>query len=415
MSISPQSLHPLKQRILDRRRVFSLDVLRGTAAVLVLFRHLPPTDYRSDDFAEQILSVLHRIGWVGVDLFFVLSGVLISTLIYRELEERGGFDSIRFLLRRGFKIWPAYFAAYGTATVLRIAAEFVRGRRDSAAQITLSGFWNSVFLQNYVDCERWPHSWSIAVEEHFYTGLALLTVWFVATRRRSRPSPESALPLVTILWAVTAMIGLALRYRISVPAPDWEAVYYPTHLRLDALLFGVLIGGRIWTGRQNSGYSAGSSLFALFGTCAALAVPMICPLRSSSFLHVIGFPLIYLGFGTTVAWASAHPDGGLKLPGLLRRILQMTAWIGTYSYTIYIAHAVVFMIPGAESFRQACLSRAALVLPPAACVWMDRFGFWTASVFGGVLLAKIIERPALRLREKVLPSGRRVAAPAPAS
>src|SRR5688572_1965232 len=97
-------------------RLFALDVLRGVAVLLVLVWHWPG---RSGSMGPFYL--VSKVGWVGVDLFFVLSGFLISGLLYKEWDRCGRLNLRRFWLRRGFKIWPAYFAAFGGAMLLRSA------------------------------------------------------------------------------------------------------------------------------------------------------------------------------------------------------------------------------------------------------------------------------------------------------
>ena len=85
-------------------RVLSLDILRFIACLLVIFRHM-----NTPDQDRQMQHLLHRGGWIGVDLFFVLSGFLVSGLLFREVKLRGKIDVTRFLLRRGLKIYPAFY------------------------------------------------------------------------------------------------------------------------------------------------------------------------------------------------------------------------------------------------------------------------------------------------------------------
>ncbi len=80
-----------------------LDIVRAIAVVLVIGRHLPLMKDTS-----LALQYWHRIGWVGVDLFFVLSGFLISNLIFEEIKRKGSFDLRRFLVRRALKIYPPF-------------------------------------------------------------------------------------------------------------------------------------------------------------------------------------------------------------------------------------------------------------------------------------------------------------------
>ncbi len=118
-------------------RLFALDLLRGVAIALVVAFHSPG--------GEAI-----RVGWVGVDLFFVLSGFLISGLLFKELDRTGTIVAWRFWLRRGFKIWPAYFAAFGAAfaTAYAVQSSLWEGGERGAGDARR--YWpNFVFIQNY--------------------------------------------------------------------------------------------------------------------------------------------------------------------------------------------------------------------------------------------------------------------------
>jgi peptidoglycan/LPS O-acetylase OafA/YrhL len=142
------------------KRNFSLDALRGVAILLVLARHMPvePT--------AGVSRAAFELGWTGVDLFFVLSGYLISTLLYKELDRAGALDLKRFWLRRGLKIWPSYFVCFGLTTVITAALSLSAGDAAVARKTLLTALPNVVFVQNYVGYQ-WPHTWSLAIEEHF--------------------------------------------------------------------------------------------------------------------------------------------------------------------------------------------------------------------------------------------------------
>src|SRR5262249_45555216 len=106
---------------IGRDRLFALDGLRGSAACLGLVGHLPDRPYPSRGGAEFWVGHVHRIGWIGVDLFFVLSGFLISSLLFKEFARHGDLHLGRFWARRAFKIWPSYFVAYGLMVVSSLA------------------------------------------------------------------------------------------------------------------------------------------------------------------------------------------------------------------------------------------------------------------------------------------------------
>src|ERR1041384_1771753 len=104
----------------------SLDAIRGIAIILVLIRHVPgePT--------SGIMLAMFNLGWTGVDLFFVLSGYLISNLLYKELDAFGKLNLARFWMRRGLKIWPSYFVCYGAMIASAAAFELATGNLSSA-------------------------------------------------------------------------------------------------------------------------------------------------------------------------------------------------------------------------------------------------------------------------------------------
>jgi len=105
-------------------RNLGLDLLRLLAVSLVMFRHLPGDVGRTAE-----LAILFRGGWIGVDLFFVLSGFLISGLLFREHQKTGRLDVVHFLIRRGFKIYPVFWAMLAvTIMVLAILKQPIPGR-----------------------------------------------------------------------------------------------------------------------------------------------------------------------------------------------------------------------------------------------------------------------------------------------
>src|SRR4029077_18685201 len=137
-------------------RLKELDFLRGIAIILVLLRHIP------------LFTFTHNIGWIGVDLFFVLSGFLVSGLLFKEYLKFGDIRPKLFLIRRGFKIYPLYYLFYIPYLVLIV-------REQGWSSVDVRGFLSDMtFTQNFINGWGWAYgaSWSLAVEEHFYFGLS---------------------------------------------------------------------------------------------------------------------------------------------------------------------------------------------------------------------------------------------------
>lgn len=352
----------------ESKRIASLDFLRGLAVLLVLFRHLP------NEATSGPLHFVQSIGWTGVDLFFVLSGFLISGLLFTEFNRTGKLNLKRFWLRRGLKIWPSYFFTYGLAML--------------ATAIWIEDFWilvsripNYIFIQNYMDpAIRWTHSWSIAIEEHFYFGLPLLLLFLVARKFKT-------LPGIALIVCVGVLLQRVLLYLLT--DLKWANFYYPSHLRIDSLSFGVLLG-YLYYNRRELFVRVGRFWPYFVAATPAIVLAYIFPLESSAFSYTIGFTLFYLLFGGWVVAAQVHPSFGSSGP---QRLL---AWMGVYSYTIYLAHSVVYELPGSSNLRLLVISTFGTA--------GDQLMFFVASIVLGVLISHLIERPFLRLRAKWLPS-----------
>ena len=136
-------------------RNVALDFLRALAIALVLGRHIVIAPESINPLLHNITQYLVTGGWIGVDLFFVLSGFLVSGILFREHQRHGTIDIKRFFIRRGLKIYPAFWFFFVISLFIKPTAEL--------SQI----FGELLFLQNYLG-KMWMHSWSLAVEEHFY-------------------------------------------------------------------------------------------------------------------------------------------------------------------------------------------------------------------------------------------------------
>jgi peptidoglycan/LPS O-acetylase OafA/YrhL len=354
-----------------KRRNFALDAVRGLAILLVLIRHIP------GEPASGPMRVLFELGWTGVDLFFVLSGYLISRLLYRELDITGSIKLSRFWLRRGLKIWPSYFACFGVMTILAAAVELLTGRATAASKRLLASLPNLVFVQNYTGY-WWPHSWSLAIEEHFYLLLPLVLIFL------ARKSLTRKLPFIIFL-----VCGGVLLLRIAMYAGGlvrWQSFYYPTHLRLDALAFGVFLG-YVHHYQANRFDSIARRWPLLLAALPLIGIAVLFPVERSMLAVTVGFTVIYLAYGALVIIAAAYPDAGKRL-----KLVRVLAWCGVYSYTIYLAHSAISLIPAFSSESTA------------ENLWLARLLFWVLSIGGGVFLSHTVERPFLRWRQRVQPS-----------
>jgi peptidoglycan/LPS O-acetylase OafA/YrhL len=143
-----------------------LDVVRSLAVVLVLCRlyHFLVDD---QSLLGSFIVWIQARGWIGVDLFFVLSGFLVGHLLFREHQQTGRIRGFRFLVRRAFKIYPGFYFL-----ILLSAIGVLPTERPISSQATFSEIF---FFQSY--CPGiWRHTWSLAIEEHFYLALTILLI-----------------------------------------------------------------------------------------------------------------------------------------------------------------------------------------------------------------------------------------------
>ena len=348
-------------------RSITIDALRFAAVVLVLGRHLtaPLEDPRAG--MSTAVALWHRCGWLGVDLFFVLSGFLVAGLLFAELRRTGSVQLGRFLVRRGFKIYPA-FAAMLVVSWWWFGAELP----------PIAFVHEALFVQNYLQPVVWNHTWSLAVEEHFY----LLLAAGVALALRGRNSSR----LRHVPTVVITLCGLVLALRASAWLRTPGAVLVlPTHLRLDALACGVGLA-HVWHEHRPSVRAfVMSNRRALLLIAVALLLPsVLLPIETSGYTNVFGLSANYLAFAALLAvclCSDAPPP----------RLLQLAARLGVHSYSIYLWHMPV-------------LKAVRWWIEPRWGHQLAMLCYLLGSLLVGVLAAQLIERPFLLLRDRLVPS-----------
>ena len=342
------------------KREIELDFVRGVAILLVLNFH-----YCSHNLLIPAVWRLQSAGWVGVDIFFVLSGFLVGGLMLREWKFTGKVDVVRFLKRRAFKIWPAYYAFLLTA-----AAFHVRPLK--------SFFWQNLLnIQNYVPSSL-SHTWSLAVEEHFYLSLAAVIALFVSMRWR--PST---------LLAMCAATALSVEVLRAVLIVLHRPFYFYTHTRIDALVIGVALATLFHFYPARFEALRRQHLFLCLVILTA-AIMLFLETEVNRSPHEMISPFLI----TIVDYASAALLLVLYRPrdnhGMFYRLV---ARIGVYSYGIYLWHVSVerpvdFMVRH---------------LPTSVGTWVSTFSPYILAVALGFATTRVIDLPFLRLRERLVP------------
>lgn len=355
-----------------------LDILRCVAILLVVTAH------------AQIWRFTTKVGWVGVDLFFVLSGFLISGLLYAEYKQWQDISFRRFFVRRGLKIYPAFYLLL----VATFAAQHLLWHGTPERPIKF--FYEAAFIQNYF-YGVWTHTWSLAVEEHFYLGLALLLLIL------ARISPDRANPFRSIPWVFGGIAAVCLGLRawtiwIARPAGYLTPqVMNPTHTRMDGLFFGVLLGYLYHFHRDAFQRALRSTTMRLLiGGLSVLflTTPYLFD-RDSHFLLSLGLTLIYLGFGGMFVLAlEVHEVLNKKAARAVEFVGTGMAYVGQHSYSIYLWHVpFLVVIPVIE--RKVL--HVSLPIALLAAIYI------VGSCALGIFFANLVEFPVLRVRDRFFP------------
>lgn len=307
-----------------------LDGLRALAVVAVLLYHadLPWIP----------------AGFLGVDVFFVISGYLITSLLLTESRRTGRVDVRRFWYRRVRRLLPALFLMIGVValyTVVFLPDEASKLRGDLLSSIFYVNNWWQIFSDQsyFVAAGRPPllqHLWSLAVEEQFYLFWPMIFIFlmFLFQRERSR-----------MLIAICAGIGLStlLMALMFDPLGDPSRVYYGTDTRAATLLVGVALAfaWSPWRLQANITKGARFVLDAVgIGALAALVWTVLNVNEFQTGLYRGGFLVVAILVAMVIAVA-VHPVGGVLNAFLSLPILR---WIGKRSYGIYLWHWPVYMI-----------------------------------------------------------------------
>jgi len=329
---------------------------------------------------------VHRWGWIGVDLFFVLSGYLIGGQLLAEIDRNNRLNLPRFYTRRALRILPAYFVVLAVYFLLPLWREYP----DMAQPL-----WKFLFsFQNIAlhGGTAFSHAWSLAVEDQFYLALPFILL-FLFWR------PRGAI----ILSFAIVIGGVLLRAFLAAQNPSVDGgvsfrgfqawIYYPTWTRLDPLLFGVMIAAiekfrpRLWEYLTN--------LAAWLWLPALALIIYALWLGEGDHINFTAciwqFPLLAIGMAVLLICALSS-----RLP--LRRIaIPGAAFIASIAFSAYLVQKLV--IHGVAEF---CQAHGIDTKSAPALIGVELFVYAAATI-----LFFTVERPFLQLRHRVAPRASR--------
>ena len=359
-------------------RLPGLDLLRAIAVLWTMQFHGFIVGGLGEDW-----HWLERYGWMGVDLFFVLSGFLIGGQLLRPLA-RGETPSLRaFYLKRAFRILPAFWVVLAVYLLWP-------GFREAPG---MEPWWKfALFFVNldidYASNAAFSHAWSLCVEEHFYLlfpALALLLA------RRPSTAKFWAVCIAILIGGIALRTSVWLHFDALQPQRAWfvEDIYYPTWNRLDGLLMGVMLA--TWQAYRPDSwarFAKHANVAALLGVAVLVLAFWLFRERTGLLGNSIGWPVLSLALALLV-FAGAQPHGLLG-----KRALPGAAWFAAISFSLYLVHKPMYGV--VQSQWGEWLEGRGLVAYAA---------YGVASLLAAAVLYYAVERPGLRLRTKFLLRG----------
>ena len=345
----------------------SLDGMRGVCIAAVVLYH---------GCAQAGLIGWVRGGFIGVSVFFTLSGFLITSLLLREKSATGRIQLSEFWARRIRRLWPASFVVVAAIIALSISGPLTAQPSDTIAATWNVTNWHviaggeSKLLQTIVG--PLGPTWSLAVEEQFYVVLALLLV-VVSQLRRS-----------TMWLTIAALLGVVVPIVVSNVATDWQpTLEFSTVLRMPELFVGVLLA--VWhrSGRWQLKSSSTGDVLAGGGLVTLVGLFLFADYSP---------PWLLRGGYTLVALVTAMTITGLLQHGRVANAASFKPLrtLGVVSYSLYLVHWPVMSVLTRD--RTGLHGRWLLVVLVAVSVGI----VWALHV--------CVERPARRLDTAPIPT-----------
>lgn len=319
--------------------------------------------YEGSTFLNWILFPGARIGWAGVDLFFVLSGFLVGGLIFREVDRTGAFNLKRFFIRRMYRLWPVLYL-------------FLFAMALSGIAPLKTFFWQiALHVQNYVPTQPAKHLWSLAVEEHFYILLSIGVCFLLRSKRGI-----SYIPVITITIVIGSLIMRIVGWRLGATPLELQTM---THFRLDGLASGVFLAFLFYHKADTYEWLRRQKLIWAILLIACLCFLITVP-KSTALGSTFGYTVSALAsaFSLLLIHKCPFPKGSIAF-------FKPFAFLGIISYPLYLWHVpVVRVIERVDALTGV----------------YSLFLSYAVSIAVAAAVTFFFERPIMRLRDRRTPS-----------
>jgi peptidoglycan/LPS O-acetylase OafA/YrhL len=357
-------------------KLAGLTHLRALAIILVFLFH-----YRLFSHPAWTDSV-GSFGWTGVDLFFVLSGFLISRQLFRSIAQTGGFSIGEFYFKRVMRILPAYFVVLA----LYFCFPWFREKESLPPLWKFLLFTQNIGL-NPQEQGTFSHAWSLCIEEQFYWLLPLVLAGMLAMK-----AGKKAFYLLPLLFAAGFIVRAFCWVKLVHPLENTDGfglawyrwIYYPTWSRLDGLLAGIALAAlfQFRPALRDRITRYGNWWIGVTALVLALTY-MVLGSEPTFGGTVAGFPLVDISFAFLVL-AALSPSSVLY-----RLQSRASNWIATLSYSIYLVHKGCIHITQVQLGRLGLATNGTLMF--VFCI--------ITTAAGALLLHLLVEKPFMAWRD----------------
>jgi peptidoglycan/LPS O-acetylase OafA/YrhL len=371
----------------DQRRVPALDGLRGIAILIVFLGHFTQFGLSKAQRANPIFYFLSDKAGIGVDLFFVLSGFLITGILYDSKNRQGYFRV--FYTRRTLRIFPLYYSVLILVAVSRIVFPNLYALSSITPVAQIANFtYTTNFLMAFRGLTAEPlflgHFWSLAVEEQFYI------LWPLIVLRLSREQ--------LVKLALTGVVAALLLRVLLIHSLAFESAYLLLPARMDSLLAGALIALSMRGLRGIPDWITSRPVIAI--VFALFAADLIVRGTGSNgwvlaFRSAFHFSIAAAGSGILVIASLGLPNKPNWTKVLGNGFLR---FFGKYSYAIYVVHVAIIL----------ALSQ---VIDAVQRHYFGGPAPFPAILLGGIAIAltvgvslvswHVIEQPFLKLKDRI--------------